>query len=545
MKTGAYRALLFVAIAGVAAMHLASAQENAGQRPAAPGTAAALVQAAAQGLGGVDRIRAVKNITLNGYGQYAYMFGGGRISGSPDAPEKYIAANELQRVYDLEHERFLQVERRNDLFPFLNVGGHAFNKVTTVLDGDIAYDVFPDRTVRVARWMEGALMVDGVHQRRMLSLNNPIALVRALLDPATKLSTPRQENARAVIDATLKQGDKLSVAFGADRLPAWVRWGNPHPNLGQVNFTTHFTAYSDVGGGMKLPLGYSTRLDWRNVDYFKMYVDAYQLDTAIADLAAPAAVRDAPEPPVRPLPTLTSVPIAKGIWRISNGTTVVEFKDHLTLYELGMNSRIAKAVLDYARNLAPGKPITQLITSHNHFDHTAGLREAVSEGITIIQRPNSESQFREMAAHAAPDFPDDLAKNPKPLKFMPVEDHLRLQDETQTLDVYWGRNNGHMADVVFAYSPSAKVIMEGDMVTAAFDWQHWPDTFRDSIAYYKLDVERVSPVHSVWREHPDILTRAQAEELLQGGTTRAKEHCQAELAKGVYHPGCPIQSKYY
>ena len=243
---------------------------------------------------------------------------------------------------------------------------------------------------------------------------------------------------------------------------------------------------------------------------------------------------------------MTSKPVGRGIWRISNGTTVIEFKDHLVLFELGVNARgQAKAVIDHARTLVPGKPVTHLIISHHHFDHTAGFREAVAEGLTIIQRPMSGVIFREMAAHPAPDFPDDLAKNPKPLKFTAVDEHLQLADDTQTVDVYWGRNNGHMADVVFAYVPSEKLLIEGDMVTAAFDWQHWPDTFRDVISHYKLDVQRISPVHSVWREHPDVLTYKQAEELLKGGTERARQHCAEELAKGNYWPGCPIQSKYY
>src|SRR5262249_59614201 len=127
------------------------------------------------------------------------------------------------------------------------------------------------------------------------------------------------------------------------------------------------------------------------------------------------------------------------------GNTVVEFKDDVTLCERGVNARgRAKAVIDHARMPVPGKPVTQLIISHHHFDHTAGFREAVAEGLTIIQRPMSGIVFREMATHPAPDFPDDLAKKPKPLKFMPLDEHLRLADEMQTLDVYWGRNNGHI-----------------------------------------------------------------------------------------------------
>jgi hypothetical protein len=504
-----------------------------------------VVNQAVTALGGKERVQSIKNITLAGYGQYAYMFGGGRISGSPDAPEKYQAANDLRRVYDLEHGRFQQLERRNMLFPFLATFGHSFALNNLVLDGDVAYDVNGDKPVRVARWSESPLQLDGVHMRRMWMLNNPVALVRAAMDPSTELSVPRQEGRDTVVDMTLKAGDKFTAAFFPNHLPAWVRWSNPQTDLGELTFTTHFSAYAAFDG-VRLPLGYDTRLDWRNVDYLKIYVDNYLLDGQIADLAAPSEVRNTPEPPSYPVPQITSVPVAKGIWRINQGgTTVVEFKDHITLFEMDVNTHEAKAVIDYARTLAPGKPVTQLIVSHNHFDHTAGLRQGVAEGMTIISGRGNEGVFREMATHSDPDYPDDLAKNHKPFKFMPVDEHLRLSDDTMTLDVYWARNNIHMADAVFAYAPAQKVAMEGDIATAAYDYQFWPDNFRDLIEYYKLDVEKDSPVHSVWREHPNVLTMQEVDELIKGGTERARERCASELAKGNYFPGCPVWSKRY
>jgi glyoxylase-like metal-dependent hydrolase (beta-lactamase superfamily II) len=524
---------------------------SSGVQPVHAQTASArqVVEAAAAALGGAEKLRSIRNITLFGYGQYAYQFGGGRITGDPAAPEKFIAANDLRRVYDLEHNRFQLSERRNMLFPFLAPFGHSWAPVVQVLDADIAFDVNGERVVRQARESDGALQVDGVHVRRMLMVTNPVVLVRALLDPAARLSAPRPQEGATAVDVTLKEGDKLTAAFGADRLPAWIRWSARMTNLGQATFTTRFTGWSDATGnsGVMLPLAYDTRLSYRNVDFFKLYVDAYQVDGAIPDLAAPASVRSAPEPPSYPVPAITSIPVGKGVWRVNQGgTTVIEFKDHITLYELGVNVTVAKAIIAHARTLAPGKPVTQLITSHNHFDHTAGLRQAVAEGLTIIQRRGSEPQFRDMVAHAAPDFPDDLARSPKPLKFTAVDEHLRLSDETQTLDLYWARNNAHMADVLVGYLPSERLLMEGDLVTAAFDWQHWPDGFRDVVAKYKLDVERISPVHGVGLEQGKAtLTRAQAEDLLKGGTDRARQHCAAEQAKGNYHPGCPVQSKYY
>jgi glyoxylase-like metal-dependent hydrolase (beta-lactamase superfamily II) len=543
---------LLVAVAGVATAVVMTAQGTGPQAgaPAAPAlTSAALVQRAAAAIGGADRLRAVRNITLNGYGQYAYQFGGGRITGEPGAPEKYIAANELKRVYDLEHGRFQLVERRNMLFPFLAPFGHSWAPVNQVLDGDVAYDQQGGKTIRVARESDGALQVDGVHVRRMLMLTNPAVLVRTLLDPATRVSTPRRQGGLDVVNITLKEGDTLSAAFAPSGRPAWIRWSTRHTNTGQMNFTTTFTGWADATGnsGLLLPLAYETRISYRNVDFLKVYVDAYQVDTAIADLAAPAAVRSTPEPPSYPVPTITSQRIGNGVWRVDQGgTTVIEFRDKVVIFELNVNVATARAILAHARTLAPGKPVTHYITTHNHFDHTAGLRQAVAEGLIVVQRRSSEPQFREMAAHAAPDFQDDLARSPKPFKFLAVDEHYQITDGTQTLDLYWVPNNGHMADVLVGYIASERLLMEGDLVTAAFDWQHWPDGFRDVVEKHKLTVERISPVHPTGLvQGQPTLTRAQAEELLKGGTERARQHCAAEQAKGNYHPGCPVQSKYY
>jgi hypothetical protein len=169
----------------------------------------------------------------------------------------------------------------------------------------------------------------------------------------------------------------------------------------------------------------------------------------------------------------------------------------------------------------------------------------VAEGLTIISKDANEPLFREMATHAAADFADDQARRKAPFKFVPVDEKLRLADETMTLDVYWARQNIHMADGVFAHAPAQKVLMEGDIATASFDYQFWPDDLRDLIDFYKLDVQLDSPVHSISREHPGVLTMAQLDELIKGGTQRARERCASELAKGNWFPGCPVWSKRY
>ena len=75
---------------------------------------------------------------------------------------------------------------------------------------------------------------------------------------------------------------------------------------------------------------------------------------------------------------------------------------------------------------------------HHHFDHSAGLREAVANGLTVISRLQNEDIFKEMIVPDA-DFPAHRAKSPRSLTFIPVDERLTLSDETMELEVLWAR----------------------------------------------------------------------------------------------------------
>ena len=116
---------------------------------------------------------------------------------------------------------------------------------------------------------------------------------------------------------------------------------------------------------------------------------------------------------------------------------------------------------------------------------------------------------------------------------MPVDDHLRLADSTMTLDIYHVIQNNHMADSVFAYMPEHKIVIEADIATAAEDLQWWGDSWLDNIAYRKLQVEKIVPVHM------NVMTYDETLKMVAPGIRRVKEWCDQHLAKGNYFPGCP------
>src|SRR5690606_28989652 len=108
------------------------------------------------------------------------------------------------------------------------------------------------------------------------------------------------------------------------------------------------------------------------------------------------------------------------------------------------------ARIDAANRLVPDKQVTAVIVSHHHDDHAGGLRAAVARGLTIIAQRRTQPLFEEWVSRPAVYFPDALARNPQPLKFMPVDEHLVLQDSLRRLDLYHAVGDFHMSDALIA-----------------------------------------------------------------------------------------------
>jgi hypothetical protein len=493
-----------------------------------------VINNAAQAMGGKDRILSVRNVTIMGYGQQAYQNGGGNITASPDAPQKWVNINGSKRVIDFEHNRMKLEQRMFQDFVFAyarNMNGDT--RVNQGLDGDIAYQT--GFTGRLARANEEA-----ARARRIDMLNNPLALVRAALDPANKLSNLRKEGTRDVIDLTTVKGDKVTVAFdGETHLPAWMSWVGPDANLGDVTYRTHFVGYQQEKGVL-MPFGYNTIMDFRNVPWQKLYIDRYAIDEAIPDISAPAEIRNAPLPaPAQP--KAQAVPVAKGIWYIKGAggnSTLFEFDDHLTLFECYGSEANTKANIETARATVPGKPLTECINSHHHFDHSGGLRAAVSEGLTIITHKGNVELFKEMASRPNKQFPDALGKNPKPIKIIPVDDHLVLKDKSMEVHIYRAINNSHMANGLFAYAPSAKIVAEGDLVDEGWDIVWWGNSYPDSVKYWKLDVEKDLPVHGNIHTWPEVM------DYLHQQLKNAQDLCKHVEESHLAMQGCPVNNTF-
>jgi hypothetical protein len=500
-----------------------------------------LVTRAADALGGRDRVMALKTLQIVGYGELAYFNGGGNITGAPDAPQKWQKVLEYTRTIDLEHWRTRVQQRLKMDFVFAStIGQLGLNRTNETLDGDVAYNIGGGF---LAAPQSGTPQPQpagpaAARQRRVELLAHPITIVRAALDPSSKLSNLRKEGNLQLVDVTVRQGDTLTLAVNAtSNLPAWVSYVGPNANLGDVTYRTAFAGYVPEKG-IQLPMGFATTIDFRSVVQSKLYVDRNIVDAPVDDMSAPESVRTARQPQGAPgggPASFQPIKVADHVW-FMNGNTFFEFDDHLTMVEANRPDAALQAVLKVANALVPGKRVTEVIQTHHHFDHSAGLRAAVAEDLTIISRRGNEGIFREMASRPAKLFPDALGRNPRPLKFIPVDDHLKLKDSTNEVDIYHIVGNYQMADAVLIHVPEPHLLVEADLTTQSWDFNWWGDSLMNNIEHRRIKVDTNLSVHA---QKPFPLSEVVS--AIERQVRNAQALCRRAAEAQFFQPGCPVQ----
>jgi glyoxylase-like metal-dependent hydrolase (beta-lactamase superfamily II) len=471
-----------------------------GTGQAQPPSARAVLEEGAAAMGGLARLQALDNLVMTGFGQYINQQGGSAPSPDPRAPYKWTVAHDAERIFDLRNERALNRDRRGSLFPF-------------------AIERPWDRSEQV--------------QTGVAALDHPVTALLEALDAETRLGAVSVESGLTVVPFTIAQGPTLWLAFDpVTKLPAWVRSIGPSTTLGDITTTTYFTGYLPFGD-LELPVAFTAAMDWRDLTTMMFHVDSYHVNApALPDF--PAAAPPAAAAPRRAVANK----LADKVWDVrigGNGGAVIEFADHLVMFEAYNNESDTFARLDVADALVPGKKVTHVIVSHHHFDHSGGVRAAVARGLTIVARRGNEGIFREMVARPAPNFPDALARNPQPLKFLPVDEQLTLDDGTMRVDVYHAVGHLHMAEAVFAYIPGPRIFLEGDFTTHDWDWNWWGGAYLDNVERYGLNPATNVPVHGI------VTTFDETIAAIERQVQNARDYCTEQARAGVYPAGCPVQ----
>ena len=454
-----------------------------------------LIDDAAAALGGAERLRAVKTLVIEGQGAQ-YNLGQDVV---PGASGQTWAVTEYKRAIDVTAQRARTELVRVPKFTYWQ--GLAAQRQVQGIDKAVGYNVSANGAAsRVAQ--------AAADDRRGELLRHPVTAVRAALDPAARLTNVRNEGSESRIDVVTADGQSFTLAIDVStKLPTRVSTAGSHANLGDVVVSTTFADYQNVNG-LQLPTKLTTRTDaFTTTD---VRVTRQTVDADAVDLAAPAAAASAAPPTPQP-PKVTVEEVSPGVWLLAGGShhsAVVEFSDHLMLIEAPQNEARTLAVIAKARELRPGKPLTHVVNSHHHFDHSGGVRAAVSEGLTVITHEGNVAFFEEMVKRPHTRVPDALAKNPKPLRIEAVGAERVITDGAVMVRLY-SIPGEHSETMLMAYLPRERALVVIDVYEPGRPPHMFLRPFLENLEKRNLRVERIVPLHEKIVSYEEMVKEAQ------------------------------------
>lgn len=454
-----------------------------------------LVLDAATALGGVDAIPRSGLLTLEGTGR---QFNLGQDL-RPGLREQTFTVNLYKREVDLAEPRYRVTQTRTPNFAYFQ-GPQAQTQVQGV-DGDVAYNASAQgRASRASRTV--------ATERRAERYHHPLTLLGAALAEGTQLSLANLPEARLATGeravAVETSAGRMVLVVDANNVPVRILSFGTHPNLGDVTLTTGFADYA-AAGSLRLPTRMTT-----SVDGFA--TGEYQITSrleASATRTAPAETTGVD--PAPPTVNIATTEVAPGVWFLagqSHHSVVVAFADRLVLVEAPQSEARALAVIAKARELRPGTPLTHLVLSHHHFDHSTGLRAAIAEGLTIVTHEGNEAFVKEMAARPFTRQPDALERTPKPLTVQPVGASYTLTDGRRTMALLHVAGNPHSHTMLMAHLPTERLLIEVDAFSPGGDYHPYAANLLETIERLSLGVDRIVPLHGTIVTLKDLIAAA-------------------------------------
>jgi glyoxylase-like metal-dependent hydrolase (beta-lactamase superfamily II) len=307
------------------------------------------------------------------------------------------------------------------------------------------------------------------------------------------------------IDATINKENLLQ------RIHTWV----PSETLGDMNYEHEFTnaSYVNVGNGIRFPTGWHSHQGWD--DNFGAQATTAGHNAFGGDLKNVRA-NDCPDPVTVPESVRTATfpvrvdvqALADGVYLMGGGThhsVAIEFAGFVAVFDAPLSEARSLAVIEEVARRIPNKPIRWVINSHQHFDHTGGLRAYVHIGATIVtQWKNFEFLNRDVINYAPRTLRPDMVSLWPPTElaegyyYETVRENYVITDGTRTLQVHYVNPLQHAEGMLMAYLPKEKILMQADLIDTfepARALSRDARSFVSAVQKLKLDVTQLVPMH--------------------------------------------------
>ena len=429
--------------------------------------------------------------------------------------------------------------RSQGKYPLLGRVPMAEQHVTSILSGNYAWDMQGDKPVPLTR-----LYLDGVPYpdlRQLEIVLTPHGFLKAALaaKDAKAIMLPiigasdfgLSQFGRKVTVISFTMGKyKVNGTINDKNLVELVDTWYPNPIYGDMDYEMRYTKYKDFGGIMFPTLFHVHQGDPRlnpAHNYYEYNITDVKYNVSVMPMPVPDSVRTATMTPVK----VESQKLAEGVWFLGGGShnsVLVEFKGFVAVVEAPNNEARSLAVIAEVNKLVPNKPIRYLINTHHHMDHAGGLRTYLSQGTTIVTHESNKQYYLDIPFYPAPREldPDRMAifspmymisRRPAPIdtvggdtrgegKYVVTDgEHMMEIFHVQDLGYELGdpsyNQGNHSADMLMAYLPKEKILINADLYTPPEPGAALPaptaasKTLYQNMLKLKLDVAQHVPIH--------------------------------------------------
>lgn len=336
--------------------------------------------------------------------------------------------------------------------------------------------------------------VAAANERKLQIWLTPHGFIKAA--QANRATVTRKGNT-SVVTFTTPERFRVTGVINAQNLVERIETNIPNVVLGDMPVEVTFANYQTFGT-VKFPT--TIRQQQGGFPTLEVTVSDVKPNGARA-LDVPASVRGAVAPSVR----VESRPLGEGLWHIVGGShhsVLAEFADYVVVVEAPQNEERSMAVIAEVRRLVPNKPIRYVVNTHQHFDHSGGLRSYAASGATILTASVHKPYYERVFGNPHTINPDLLAKSGQKVTIEGVNGRRVLSDKTQTMELHVLQRSPHNEGILVAYFPKQKTLVQADLFTPpTLDGQPpaKPDPLAvnlyENIERLKLDVEQIAPIH--------------------------------------------------
>jgi glyoxylase-like metal-dependent hydrolase (beta-lactamase superfamily II) len=204
-------------------------------------------------------------------------------------------------------------------------------------------------------------------------------------------------------------------------------------------------------------------------------------------------------------PAISAKKLADGIYMITGGyrSVAVEMKDHVVLIEAPQSEMTTSNIIAEVKKAIPNKPIKYVVNTHTHADHSGGLRAAIAEGAIVITHASNKPLYEKWFSNPRTLLmPDKLSQSEKKAKFEYIGEKKVLKDSVNTIELYHLNGVAHSEDMIVAYLPKIKTVVEADAFNAPAANAPPPQTingleklFASELDRLKIDYTTLIPIH--------------------------------------------------